>query len=223
MATIRKITLINGGIYHIFNRSIERKNIFNNVFDLKRAKSLIKYYKHTNIPIRFSKVIQQPIDIRQQILNNLYLSDKSVEIISYNFMPNHFHFQLKQNVDKGISTFLSNFANAYVKYFNTKYKRSGPLFENAFKAVYIENEEQLIHLSRYIHINPVVSSMIKKEELESYPWSSYPEYLGLSDDAIVSKDIILDFFKSVKEYKEFVTDQIDYAKKLEEIKHLLLE
>ena len=138
-------------------------------------------------------------------------------------MPNHFHFLLKQNRDKGISTFLSNFTNAYVKYFNTKYKRSGPLFENAFKAVYVENEEQLIHLSRYIHINPVVSSMIKKEELEFYPWSSYPEYLGLSKDAIASKDIILEYFRSVKEYKEFVTNQIDYAKKLEEIKHLLLE
>ena len=99
----------------------------------------------------------------------------------------------------------------------------GPLFQGTFKAVRIGSEEQLIHVSRYVHLNPVSSFLIETEELESYKWSSYPEYLSLIDRNIVDKEIVLNFFASLEKYKKFVLDQVDYARKLEEIKHLALE
>lgn len=223
MATIRKLVFGNGEIYHVFNRGIERRSTFTDKKEFERIQKLIKFYRHRDIPIRFSQVIQQPQDIREKILNDLFKSERVIDILSYCIMPNHFHFLLQQNVDKGISTFISNTTNAYTKYFNTKHKRTGPLFEGVFKAVHIESDEQLVHVSRYIHLNPVASNIIANEELENYKWSSYPEYLSLSSKEISQKELILSMFKSIEGYREFVYDQIDYAKKLDAIKHLILE
>lgn len=223
MATTRKIVFANEEIYHVFNRGLDRRPTFTNKREFDRAKKLIKFYRHREIPIRFSKLMQQPEDIRNKILENLHKSNRLVDILSYCLMPNHFHFLLKQNVDKGIATFIANFTNSYTKYFNTKNDRVGPLFQGIFKAVYVESDEQLIHLSRYIHLNPAVSNIIQEEELENYLWSSYPEYLSKSDDGIGEKKLILNIFKSPKEYQKFVEDQVDYGKKLEAIKHLILE
>ncbi|RJP46116.1 MAG: hypothetical protein C4584_02080 [Armatimonadetes bacterium] len=223
MTTYRKLVFRDGEIYHVFNRGIERRSMFSDRRTLGRAKQLIKFYRHKEIPMRFSKAINQPQDIREKILTKLYASERLVDILCYCLMPNHFHFLLRQNSDKGIPIFISNFTNAYTKYLNTRQNRTGTLFEGAFKAVRIESDEQLIHVSRYIHINPVVSCVVKEEDLLTYPWSSYPEYLSLSADNIVEKEIVLQMFSSVSRYQEFIADQIDYGKKLEEIKHLVIE
>lgn len=137
-------------------------------------------------------------------------------------MPNHFHFLLKQIAEDGISNFLSKFTNSYTRYFNTKHQRVGPLFQGAFKAVHIETDEQLIHLSRYIHLNPVSSIVIPKKDLLTYPWSSLPAYIH-SNTRIVNTVPVLNHFSSVEDYKLFQLDHISYAKELEKIKHLRLE
>lgn len=223
MATFRKITLRDGEIYHVFNRGIDRRSTFTDKKEFERIQKLVKFYRHKDTPIRFSQVNQQPQEIREKILSDLYKNKRIIDILSYCIMPNHFHFLLQQTEEKGISTFISNITNAYTKYFNTKHKRAGPLFEGVFKAVHIESEEQLIHVSRYIHLNPVASSIIPKEELENYQWSSYPEYLSRSLAEIAQKEFILSMFKSIKDYQEFVNNHIDYAKQLDAIKHLILD
>jgi len=147
--------------------------------------------------------------------------NKIVEIVCYCLMPNHFHFLLKQTRDGGITEFVSKVSNSYTKYFNTKNRREGPLLQGEFKSVYVESNEQLLHLSRYIHLNPLVGYLIK--DLEDYKWSSYLEYLGVSNTDICSKAIIMDQFKSTSEYRQFVLDREDYGKQLEAIKHQLLD
>ncbi len=223
MATNRKIVFRNGEIYHVFNRGLDRRNIFTTTREFERIKQLIKFYRHKKTPSRFSQVMQQPKDIRKNLLENLYKSEKLVDVLAFCLMPNHFHFLLRQNSENGLTKFVANATNAYTKYFNTRYKRVGPILEGVFKAVLVETDEQLIHLSRYIHLNPVVSSIIEENQLNKYSWSSYPEYLSLSEDGIVEKAIILAMFKSVKDYQKYVVNQIDYAKKLEAIKHLAFE
>lgn len=222
MATQRKIVFENGYIYHIFNRGIERRSVFTNKRDFDRATNLIKFYKHKDIPIRFSQLLLQPQELRNEILKNLYASEKIVEILCYCLMPNHFHFMLKQITRGGIARFISNITNAYTKYFNTKYQRVGPLFQGTFKAVLVESDEQLIHLSRYIHLNPVSSSLIESEKLKDYTYSSYFDYISSSGD-IVNREPVLSMFKNVKEYEQFVLNQADYARKLEKIKHLAFD
>jgi putative transposase len=138
-------------------------------------------------------------------------------------MPNHFHLLLKQIGDSGISKFLSNFQNSYTRYFNVKHERDGSLFLDQFKAIRIESDEQLLHVSRYIHLNPYTGFVIKSEkELETYPWSSYTEYF-LDKPRIIEKDILLSFFDSKSSFKKFVFNQADYQKRLKEIQHLIFE
>ena len=115
---------------------------------------------------------------------------------------------------------MGQISNSYTKYFNIKYSRVGPLLQGAFKAVLIESEEQLIHVSRYIHLNPVVSGMVNKPD--SYLWSSYLEYMSPASNLCVSSEI-LGLFSSREKYKEFVEEQIDYGKKLEKMKHTFID
>lgn len=86
-----------------------------------------------------------------------------------------------------------------------------------------ETEEQLTHLSRYIHLNPHTGYVINSlEELEKYPWSSFPNYLQGKGE-LVDISSILGLFKNPGQYKKFVFDQADYQRELKEIEHLLLE
>lgn len=224
MSTSRKVVFANEQLYHIFNRSIERKTIFGRKKELARASETLRYYRFENLPLRFSKFLVQTEERQIEIEHLIDTPDnKSIEVLAYCFMPNHFHFLLRQLKDNGISQFVANFTNSYTKYFNTKYERNGPLMQGLFKAVLVETDEQLIHLSRYIHLNPVASFIIKERELETYPWSSLREYLGLETHNICDIAPILSQFPHKESYKQFVYDQISYAKELERIKHLAIE
>ena len=85
----------------------------------------------------------------------------------------------------------------------------------------IESDEQLIHVSRYIHLNPLVSFLVKS--LDAFEWSSYGEYISNSLNGICSKEEVLSFFKTSDKYKQFVLDQTDYGQTLELIKHQLID
>ncbi len=135
-------------------------------------------------------------------------------------MPNHFHLLIRQLKDKGITNFIGKVCNSYTKYFNIKYNRVGPLLQGEFKSVHIETNEQLIHLSRYIHLNPVVTGIVKKPE--SYEWSSYNEYLS-RPQILCDCSIVLDQFESPQVYQKFVEGQIDYGISLEILKHQVLD
>lgn len=218
----RLTPLVNGEYYHILNRGVARQPTFLNKNDYKQALLALSYYRFTAAPLRLSRFKELSQKERDHITLNMHESEKLIEIISFVFMSNHFHFLLRQISDNGISSFLSKFTNSYAKYFNIRYKRVGPLFQGRFKSIHVESDDQLLHLSRYIHLNPVVSSLILEKELSSYPWSSFPAYLtGQSD--LISLDPILKNFKTNNDYKQFVFDNIDYGKKLKHVKHLTLE
>ena len=224
MPTNRKLVFANDEIYHVFNRGVEKRPTFTDKRELSRALLTLDFYRFAKPPVKLSKFLVIPKDQQKKFLENLKKEfEKLIEIICFCLMPNHFHFMLKQKLDNGISTFVSNFTNSFTRYFNTKHERIGPLFEGIFKAVRIESEEQLIHTSRYIHLNPVSSFLIEPEELETYQWSSYPEYLRLSDKNLATKEFVLNFFPSIEAYKKFVLNQVDYSRQLELIKHLTLE
>ena len=224
MATFRKVVFANDQIYHVFNRGVDRRSVFLTNWEYSRVIETIKYYRFSDLPFRLSKLLNLPQAQRIKVLSDIQSdNEKLVEIISFCIMPNHFHLMLKQLKEGGISKFISNLTNSYTKYFNTKHERVGPLFEGIFKAVIVETDEQLIHLSRYIHLNPVSSFIIQEKDLENYPWSSLPEYLGKSEENFCKKETVMDLFKNIKDYKKFIMDQISYAKELEKIKHIALE
>lgn len=220
----RKLILANDEIYHVFNRGIESRKIFTSKRGYRRALQAISFYRFFKPSIQLAKVLLLEKEKRQEFFKKLEEGKKLVEIICFSLMPNHFHFLLKQKIDNGISSFIGNFSNSYVRYFNIRNKRRGPLFQGPFKAKRIENEKQLIHISRYIHLNPVASYIIEEKELDRYFWSSFPEYMGIENvKEICDKDIVINSFRSKNDYRKFVHDQIDYARKLEKIKHLQIE
>lgn len=221
----RNIVLANNEIYHIFNRGIASQLVFFNKRTYERAIETIFYYQNKNTPIKYSKFLKLSMSERSDLLKeSRKRKDWLVEIISYCLMPNHFHLLLKQLVDNGISKFVGDFTNSYTRYINTKQERNGPIFEGKFKSVRVETEEQLLHVQRYIHLNPYTSYLIKTiEDLETYTYSSFPEYTGKHNSDFCSKDIILGNFKNISSYKKFIFDQADYQRQLANMRHLLFE
>jgi len=221
---VRKSPLITGSVYHIFNRSIADFIIFNDRRDYQRMLMLFFYFQIENPPSKFSYFIRHKatadlgfFQVFDEIAND---QDKNVQIIAYCLMPTHIHMILKQLKDKGISTYLSNISNAYARYFNICHRRKGPLWEGEFKNVLVENNDQLLHLTRYIHLNPVTASLVEKPEDWSY--SSYLEYLGRDNiHQFCNYENILEI--DPKKYQAFVEDRIDYQKELAKIKKLSID
>ncbi len=211
----RLTPLVTDQFYHVFNRGSDKRNIFLQDRDYKRFQSTFYYYQYAGPKRRFSKLSK--LDFKNFQPDP---AKKLVEIIAYCLMPNHFHFLIKQLKDNGIPNFMSSLCNSYTKYFNIKNRRVGPLLQGKYQNVLIESEEQLIHASRYIHLNPIVSGITK--DLINYQWSSYPEYIEGYNHFCQSKEV-LSLFPSPRKYQEFVENQIDYATTLEIIKHQVID
>lgn len=219
----RHFPIATGHFYHIFNRGVAKQPTFLSKKDYEQAILALSYYRFSNVPIKLSRFKEISLEEKTKLMLSLEKdNDNLVRIVGFVLMPNHFHFLLYQNKDKGIATFIAKFSNSYTKYFNTKQDRVGPIFQGVYKAVKVDTDEQLVHLSRYIHLNPVVSSLITKEEIFNYPWSSLPHFVK-DYSTLVYVEPILSLFKNKSEYNKFLLDQISYAKQLELIKHLTLE
>lgn len=218
----RKFILATNEIYHIYNRSIANEQIFASLINLRRALETIEFYRFPQ-EMRFSKFRNLPKETKENYLLDLKKKKALVEIYAFALMPNHFHFLLKQTQEKGIVQFVSNSQNSFAKYFNIKNDRNGALFQNAFNGVHIKNDEQFIHVSRYIHLNPVTSYIIEFKNLYLYPWTSFNKYVSNERDGIVETEFLLKMFSSKNSYIKFVADQVDYQRHLAEIKDLALE
>lgn len=210
----RTTLFTNNYFYHVFNRGVEKRTIFQDERDCIHFLRMLNYYQHSGQKPSYSRA-------RDDQIEEVLVRGRNIEVISYCFMPNHFHFLLKQLEENGVTDFMRKISNGYTKYFNTKHKRVGPLFQGSFKAVLMESDQQLVHVSRYVHLNPLVSGITK--DLKTYPWSSYPDYVGVRDGKLVNKQEILGFYKDPEEYEKFVLDQYSYALDLERIKHQLLD
>ncbi|PJE57966.1 MAG: transposase [Candidatus Portnoybacteria bacterium CG10_big_fil_rev_8_21_14_0_10_36_7] len=177
----------NGSFYHIYNRGNRKQQIFLSSRDYERfLGKIIEYKKKIN-----------------------------VNIIAFCLMPNHFHFLIQQLSINAISKFFSDLCNSYSKYFNTKYETVGSLYQGRFKAKLIDSDEYLIHVSRYIHLNPIDLFFPSKNivnDLLNYEWSSLKSYLSSSKNETIDTDIILNYFSKknpVDEYRKFIVSNIN--------------
>lgn len=183
----------------------------------------IRYYQRGGHKVNFSNFFR-PCKAKKEFFMDctaLQSKMKLVEIIAYCLMPTHFHLILKQLIDDGISTFMNNMENSYSRYFNLKHKRKGPLWEGRFKSVLIKTDAQLLHLTRYIHLNPTTSHLVNGPE--KWLMSSYNEYLAKIDEnkKICNYNGVLDIEPTA--YKRFVEDRISYQRELAQIKEQILE
>lgn len=216
----RKESLETAQVYHVFNRSIAGYIIFTNTHEYNHMIKTLRHYRDDHSPGRLShssrKTESAPAENRRKP------PVKPIDLIAFCLMPTHFHLIVRQVSDGGISKFVANIENSYARYFNTKHQRKGPLWEGKFKNVLVTTDEQLLHLTRYIHLNPTTADLTALPE--KWAFSSYKEYITQPSgfpDLLCQKDILAEI--SPTHYRSFVTEHISYQKELAMVKHLLFE
>jgi len=188
--------------FHVYNRGHNKDRLFYDEVDFKHFEWLLERC--------FGKKQQKDSKGRQYP----WFGDK-VQLHAYCLMPNHFHLLLYQGEDAtAISKSIQSLAVTYSMYFNKKYNRRGSVFESAFKASNILNDSYLLHVTRYIHLNP--------DKYESWEHSSYKDYIGQSRSWVITQSI-LELFDSVGDYAKFVDDYKDMHDELEELKYGLAD
>ena len=213
----QKRYFIKDNCYHIFNKSIAGFKIFRSTKNKLRFLSLLDYYNNHHVQKRFS---QNRSDYNNHQNVKLFSNSSNiVKYIAYCIMPTHYHLLVKTLLDNKLSNYIGRVDNAYSHYFNKKYCRKGPLWQSRFKSVSVTNNVQLLHLTRYIHLNPTSSGLVNNPQDWSY--SSYNDYL--SNQSLLKNHLTEISITNQKQYKNFVEDRIDYQKKIYLIKKKLFE
>jgi putative transposase len=199
-----------GEYYHVFNRGAFRQNIFLGKADWQRFLFSILYLQSNEPFTNISRLVTGfstetgfpvPDDVTSVVLGN-----RSVELVAFCLMSNHYHLLLREAEEGGISSYMQRVANGYTKYFNTKHERSGHVFQGAYKAVHVKDDRQLLYLSAYIHRNPREIPEWKGREFE-YPWSSLQDFTTANRwGGLIVPEIIVGQFEQTKEsnYADFV-------------------
>ena len=134
-------------------------------------------------------------------------------------MPDHYHLLLKVLKENMLSKYISDVENSFSRFFNIKLKRKGPIWESRFKAVRVKTNEQLLHVSRYIHLNPTSSNLVEKPE--DWIFSSYKSFITKSE--ILNKTMNEISISDRDLYKKFIEGNIDYQRKLKKIRNLFID
>lgn len=204
-----------GYFFHIFNKSIANYGIFSVHNNILRFLKTLHYYNSSNYKIHFSDFLKKNIHYSPDLF--LEDHDANVRYIAYCIMPDHYHLLIRINNNlTPFSKYISDVENSYTRYFNIKYKRKGPLWQSRYKYKKINTDEQLLHVSRYIHLNPVTNRLIEKPE--DWLYSSYRQYISNHGLLNKIKEVSI---QSPEKYRTFVESNIDYQRKLKQIKKLM--
>jgi REP element-mobilizing transposase RayT len=189
--------------YHVYARGINRQNIFLEPTDYEYFTALLERYL-----LKGGKVSKQGF-VYPNYSGGLSLN-------AYCLMKNHFHMLVYQQEVPYLEKLMRSLMTSYSMYFNRKYKRTGPLFESCYKAVRIEQDDYLHHISRYIHLNP--------RHWRTYMYSSLRYYSGVVlPPAWLEIKPVLELFSSSKDYMNFVSDYEEVRETLQELKHQLAD
>ncbi len=238
---MRDINFVNGEYYHIYNRGVDKREVFLDnkdfwkFFDCLRDFNNSSYYQDRVDVLGLSKhsIRELHSDDFKRLGSFLKAQERVVDVPSYILIPNHFHLIARQLQDNGISNFMHKIGLSYTGCFNKRYERSGALFQGTYKAVHIDKENYLLWLLGYINGNIEIHGLGKASE---YPWSSYQairkefdsflkkEEGTLSNLSVLSGlDIIFSQFANVEQFEEFVQQVIRESKTNKAMKKYLLE
>jgi len=204
----RKAVFFNGGYFHVFNRGVDKRIVFNEVEDLSFFLNRLTDLNSTDVAVALCSK-------RQRLKGGITIGggDQLVDIVAYCLLPNHFHLLLKQNTDDGISKFMQRIGTSYVKFFNKKYQRSGSLFQGKFKATDLSGDYALAKVASYINLNDKHHQIDPAKNLIH---SSLNEYIGQVEHPICNAEEINNVIAevgSVEQYKEMAKNaSIVFAK-----------
>ncbi len=190
--------------YHVYNRGVNKQNIFLEADDYWYFLSLMK--RHLSPEISTDKYGRKVPDY----------SDK-IELSAFCLMPNHYHMLVYLHEPDGLALMMRSVMTAYVMYFNKKYKRVGGLFQGVFLASLITSDYYLWHVSRYIHLNPIDIG----EDFTSYPYSSIDYYKGDKQAKWLHEERLVETSKERDDYIRFVADYKEMRADLNHLKKIL--
>ncbi|MFH1244406.1 MAG: transposase [bacterium] len=203
-------TYVDDSYYHIYNRGVEKRTIFQDHDDYVAFLADLKFYL-TPIPLHFKGVSLKVIKEERTYIYYPSQQPKNhtgrIELVAYCLMPNHFHLCIRQTDRMAISYFMRSLATKYSMYFNKKYKRVGKLFQGTYKAVLIHEEQQFLYLTKYIHRNPLELTT----KLSEYPYSSYRNYLRIINQSWIHTDNVITYFSQTNpknSYRSFVEESV---------------
>ena len=178
-----------------------------------RGNSKHRIFVDENDYITFLKILERylsPEEARDSIGLSYPNYYNRVDLLAYCVMPNHFHLLLYQRQQSDVTSLMRSIMTSYSRYFNTRYKRTGPLFESRFRSSLITDDNYLQHITRYIHLNP--------RQWRDYEYSSLPYYLQRDTVSWLRPDRILELFESPSEYESFVADYEENKKLMDILK-----
>ncbi len=209
---MRKEPIVTGEYYHVFSRGVDRRPTYSDDDDRQRFLwGMIAFNDAKKRDVLISRLRCQPRRSATPL----------VKILCYAIMPNHYHFMLQQLVDGGIAKFMQRLGRGYTAYFNRQNDRTGSLWESEYKAVRVDSDAQLLHVSRYIHLNPlklffpnwkvcgVPNWGVANSMLKNYRWSSYPHFLNSYRDEAVDTAILDDLFRGPFDYAAFMKEHVN--------------
>lgn len=231
-----RIPIEVGGIYHVFNRGVDKRKIFMNNQDYARFVLGLYFFNDkeehydiwTNLQNRKQYILSilglsggpSAAGIADSQATNEDEREHLIDLFAFTLMPNHFHFILREIKEGGISDFMKKMGS-YAQYFNTQHDRTGSLFQGRYKAVHIESDEQLRTAFVYVHTNPVelkepswkewkvTNGQAALSSLGDYRWSSYGDYIGKPTfPAVTEREFFLDFFGSEQDCKQAIEDWV---------------
>lgn len=235
---MRKVKFVRGEYYHIYSRTILNAPEFKNYQNADKLFKTFLLANSTNSGRAFdylrndrSPKLEKAIEIAKE-------GKRLVGILCYVIMPDHYHLLIKELKDSGITNFIRKCNISIAKYINIKNNRRGTLFESRFQSKHIDSNEYLLHLSVYIHLNPLDfisgrdwrENKLKdwpsiKNKLIRYPWSSLRSFLdeGNENPIISGEEIILKQFSNRNEYGLFLREWAEEGFEVDKIKDMLID
>ncbi len=228
---MRKVKFQTGEYYHIYNRGVDKREVFCNEKDFIRFLTGMREFnkKETiNSLYRLNQIKKKRLNAEKEAkllrfsasAENRRSLASLVGLISYSLIPNHYHFILKQSMDNGIKNFMHKLGTGYTNYFNAKHKRSGSLFQGPFNAVPIKDSYYLCKLLIYVNYNYEIHNLGKAG---SWPWSSYSDIIGKRNGTLCNLNIIKEEFGTVEEFKNLAAEIIPEIKENKKLRKYLLE
>lgn len=205
---MRSVPILDLSTYHVYNRGNQKQTLFFDQQDYARFLFLILYFQSpevfTQINRNVSKfVTKQSFGVKKDDEEEV-VKRRVVTLQNFCIMPNHFHLTVFNNSETGLEKYMHRISNGYAKYFNTKYERTGHVFQGTYKAVLIDSDKQHVYTSAYIHKN---SEEITEWQgrADSYIWSSYQDYIRENRwGELLDISTIRDTFSSSQEYRTYV-------------------
>lgn len=230
-------------IFHVFNRGVEKRDIFLDEEDYYRFIHDLFEFNNQNYSINNYRKFKNNINLSNNFIDKSNKEQEPrkllVKILVFCLMKNHYHLLIGVDNVKNLSVFMQKLNIGYAMYFNEKYNRNGTLFQGKYKKILVTNHPYFLYLIYYIHLNPLDYLMPDWREkkikdykeafnfLKNYKWSSHLDYLGIKNfPSVTQRDFLLKFFDNEKKYKDYFLNylkQLEYLKFVDKNKNLLFE